>query len=170
MFVTFIYLGVEMSSDEDTTPSLEKDNKNNVSNPSGLRQRFKLFGQKNQTKEGTINSTYLRDICSVNSGIERPLPSDCIDDVESGVDVLEENNFSLNSQIVLEENRILEEITEQIDNIEIDDEHVLNVRELNGFEAKEKFNDKENSTVTLFAPVGFVDMRDHTERTAPNYR
>lgn len=177
-----------MSSDEDTPPSLDKDaavnnkkdKKSNkvVASPSGLRRRFKLFKHKNAaTKEGTISTTGLRDICSVTSGVQRSLATDLNEDVESGVDVLDEQqNQSLPLDDEAQNNddtsvgkEILNELQESIDNIEVDEEEVLNVRELSGCEAKERFHDEE-SGVTVFSPVGFVDMRDYVERRKPDYR
>lgn len=172
-----------MSSDDDTTPSLEKDTTPKNKPPltvtpsatstasSALRRRFKLFKEKHSPKEGTISTTGLRDICSVTSGIQRNLPTDFGEDVESGVDVLlEESGLHDASGVVAdEEEKILQEIAEQIENIEVDDEKVLNVRELNGHETKQRFNGEERE-VTVFSPVGFVDMRDYVERKPPpNY-
>lgn len=168
-----------MSSDEDTT-SIDKDaarrkeKKKSVASPSGLRRRFKLFRNKSPQKEGHIASSGLREICSIASGLERPvLPSD---EIESGVDVLEENDFGEGQDTIppdvetfVDETEVLQEISEHIENMEVDGEQVLNVNELSGTEAKEKFA-RENESVTVFAPVGFVDMRDYTERTPTDYR
>lgn len=162
-----------MSSDDDT-PSLEKDagkKEKKNKNPSGLRRRFKLFKHKSTPKEGLITADGLYNICSISSGIVRPLPSDTAEDIESGVDVLEDGNLQ-NSQTIHgieDEKEILSEISEQIENIEVDTEQVLNVRELNGIETREAFSTQDRS-VTVFAPVGFVDMRNYVERTTLDYR
>lgn len=168
-------LGVEMSSDEDATPSLEKDTSSSKKgvvtvSPSGLRRRFKLFKERHAPKEGTISTESLRDICSVTSGFERSLTSDFVEDIESGVDVLEEGGLQEGrcGSDVLAVEEILNEITEHIENIGVDDEKVLHVREMDGSETKEMFNG-EDKEVTVFAPVGFVDMRNYIERKPPNY-
>lgn len=161
------FLGVEMSSDEDTTPSLEKDTIK-TKKTTGLRRRFKLFKQKHSSpKEGTIGTSDLQDIYAVTSDIQRPLATDFNEDVESGVDALEEDNL-MQSNVLEDEKGILNEIAEHVDNIEVDDEEVLNVREVSGCDIRNKSNGEEKS-VTVFAPVGFVDMRDYAERKSPNY-
>lgn len=171
-----------MSSDDDTTASLEKDTAPKKKPPitvtpsatstasSALRRRFKLFREKHSPKEGTISTTDLRDICSLTSGIQHNLPTDFGDDVESGVDVLLEESglHDAGHSVADEEEKILQEIAEQIENIEVDDENVLSVRELNGHEAKQRFNGEERE-VTVFSPIGFVDMRDYVDRKPPNY-
>lgn len=174
--------GVEMSSDEDT-PSLEKDvskkekGKNkNTHFSAGLRRRFKLFRNKSPLGEGLVSTAGLQNVCSITTGIERPLPSELNEDIESGVDVLEEGNFqSERSDMdkdsfkdVLDED-VLKEVTQHIDNIEVDEELVLNVEELNGSEVKEKFL-KEKKPLTVFAPVGFVDMRNCVEQKPSDYK
>lgn len=169
-----------MSSDEDTT-SLEKDmskkekrTNKGISCPSSLRRRFKFFKHKSTPREGVISSAGLRDICSIASGTERPLASDFVGDIESGIDVLEESNFEGpqtvgQSGTTTDENEVLKELSEQIDNIEVDEEQVLNVKELSGAETVDKFNEHKES-VTVFAPAGFVDMRNYVETTPPDHR
>lgn len=162
-----------MSSDEDATPSLEKDaNKRDVPSPSsGLRRRFRLFRQKKKAKEGTVTTADLQDIYSVTSGVQHPTSdtssTSYMGAIESGVDVLDTESHFRDSST--EDNKILDDISEQIANIEVDEERVLNMKELTGSEAREKFYG-EDTSVTVFAPVGFVDMRDYVERRPVNYR
>ncbi|XP_044252894.1 testis-expressed protein 2 isoform X2 [Tribolium madens] len=128
--------GAEMSSDDDDTPSIEKDR--NV----GLRQRFRLLKSKTGgAREGTISRKNLASIYSINNDkIEQALPEE--NDIESAVDALEEIGANF---------KILKEIEHDFDNIKIDEENVVNIKEVSGDEMKEKS--------IVYAPVGFVDLR-----------
>ncbi|EFA08264.1 testis-expressed protein 2 isoform X2 [Tribolium castaneum] len=134
--------GAEMSSDDDDTPSIEKDR--NV----GLRQRFRLLKSKS-SKEGTISKKSLASIYSINSDkIEQALPEE--NDIESAVDALEEIGANF---------KILKEIEQDFDNIKIDDENVVNIKEVSGEEIREI----QSKPQTVYAPVGFVDLRARNE-------
>lgn len=130
-----------MSSDDDT-PSIEKDKE------SGLRQRFRLLKSKSGVKEGTISKKNLASIYNINNDrIEQALPEE--NDIESAVDALEE--IGTNS-------KILKGIEEQFDNIKLDSENVVNVKEVLGNEVKQ-IHWTTKLPKTVFAPTGFVDLR-----------
>lgn len=156
--------GVEMSSDDDT-PSLDKDTKTKssfLSPGSGLRHRFKFLKSKGSSKEGTVNVNNLSKIYNINTEkVEQALPEHS-DDVESGVDALEEGNLNtdfLEHERKISNDDIVKAVASKIDNFEIDSENSISIREVTGKEIRESFLNNPNDTKTVFAPSGFVDLR-----------
>lgn len=86
------------------------------------------------------------------------------EDVESGVDALEEADFKKESQenfdvsgVMNEE--IIKKVAERIDNIEIDNENVVNIKQVTGEDIQKSFFSGAKEMTTVFAPTGFVDLR-----------
>lgn len=160
--------GVEMSSDEDT-PSLEKDKKDVT--PSSFKHKFRFF-RKSHKEEGTIKTSDLSKIYNINmENKEQTLPEDS-EGVESAVDALEETDLKpQTTPVKMSNEEILKTVTQKIDNLEIDNENVINIREVTGSEIREKFFNCKDEEKTVFAPTGFVDLRPKatTERPFSNY-
>ncbi|KAJ8915161.1 hypothetical protein NQ315_000413 [Exocentrus adspersus] len=160
--------GVEMSSD-DETPSLDKDKKeeketSHKSPAFVLTQKFRLFKNKTLVKEGSVKINDLSKLYNINTEkVEQALPEDA-EDVESGVEALEE---------VTEED-VLKSVTQKFDNIELDVENkILNVKEVTGKEIRKDFLEG-GDLKTVFAPTGFVDLRpepvkDRSRTTSMSY-
>ncbi|CAH1135926.1 unnamed protein product [Ceutorhynchus assimilis] len=157
--------GVEMSSDDETS-SIDKEKK--LHSPSIIRQKFRFLkhhNHKSPTKEGTVDINNLTKIYNINTEkVEQALPEHS-EDVESAVDALEETDFrdspeKIEDGFVKEE--IIKKVAEKIDNIEIDQENVVNVRQISGEEVQRSFLTGDKKMSTVFAPKGFVDVRCRT--------
>ncbi|CAG9824129.1 unnamed protein product [Phaedon cochleariae] len=160
--------GVEMSSDEDTS-SLEKD-KNNEKASSGVRHRFRFF-KKHHQEEGTVKVNDLSKLYNINTeSAEQALPEDS-EGVESAVDALEETDQKSDTPTIkVASLEVLKSVCQKIDNLEIGDNNVVDIREVSGMELKEKFFDCNEDTVkTVFAPTGFVDLRPKKICPPTNY-
>lgn len=164
------FLGVEMSSDEETQ-SLEKDKKDEkilpLPSPSSFKRKFRFF-KKGHQEEGTVKINELSKLYNINAeNVEQALPEES-DGVESAVDALEESNlkteYDKSDKTTTED--ILNFVTQKISNIDIDDESVINVKEVSGTEIREKFFDCKEE-MTVFAPTGFVDLRPAETRNRP---
>ncbi|XP_076272264.1 testis-expressed protein 2 isoform X4 [Rhynchophorus ferrugineus] len=158
--------GVEMSSDDDT-PSIDKDKKSHSPN---VRHRFRFLKShgKGQLKEGTINIGSLSKIYNINTEkVDQALPEHT-EDVESAVDALEETDFKdslpKNTEKVISNEAILEKVTEKIDNIELEDDKVVKIKEVQGEDIRKSFFSSGNTMTHVFAPTGFVDVR-----SSPNF-
>lgn len=170
-----------MSSDDDT-PSIDKDKKSHSPN---VRHRFKFLKShgKGQPKEGTINIGSLSKIYNINTEkVDQALPEHT-EDVESAVDALEETDFKdslpknpekvVSNEVILEKVRnvdnslqfdrrvipIFLQVVEKIDNIELEVDKVINIKEVSGEDIRKSFFSGENTMTHVFAPTGFVDVR-----------
>lgn len=68
--------------------------------------------------------------------------------------------------------QVLQKIAERIANIELDEENGIKITEVTGTQIRDEFFDcKTQSTKTVFAPSGFVDLRPMITETrrAANY-
>lgn len=152
--------GVEMSSDDDT-PSINKDKKLHSPN---IRHRFRFLKShgKSQTKEGTININNFSKLYNINAeNVDQALPEHN-EDIESAVDALEETVFmdtSGNIEKGISNEDILEKVAQKIDNIDLGPDKVINIKEVAGEDLKKSFFAGDNKMKTVFAPVGFVDVR-----------
>lgn len=164
--------GVEMSSDDDT-PSLDKDKEkkklfaNSLAAPSNLRQRFRMLKHKS-SKEGSISINNLSKLYNINADKkEQTLPEDQIEDVEDGIEVLEDTNLKNDSNKHVTNDEIIARVTEKFDNIEIDkQDDLLNIKQITG---KEISNIIDENVHTFFAPTGFVNLRPKTIEYRKNY-
>lgn len=85
-----------MSSDDESpeiTPEFKNEQKPKISKVSsmGLRHRFRLLKNKTPSREGVLRSKDIKSLCSIN-GVTT-------DDVESGVDALEDLNGTGYTQV-----------------------------------------------------------------------
>ncbi|RZC34748.1 testis-expressed sequence 2 protein, partial [Asbolus verrucosus] len=148
--------GAEMSSDDDT-PSIEKDRKTEErakAATGGLRQRFRLLKPKSSPREGTISKSGLAKLYNINTDkIEQALPEES--EIESAVDALEDANLQSDESV---DPDVLKRIEEEFDNIKIDKDDVINVKEVSGSEVKQ-MHWVSRRPKTVYSPVGFVDMR-----------
>jgi hypothetical protein len=152
--------GAEMSSDDDT-PSIEKDKKTEdrakhmtIATSGGLRQRFRLLRPKSSIREGTISKKSLAGLYNINTDkIEQALPEES--EIESAVDALEDTNLQVEHGV---NDRVIKGISDQFDNIKVDDDNVVNVKEVSGSEVK-TISWSTKIPKTVYAPVGFVDLR-----------
>lgn len=145
-----------MSSD-DETPSIEKDKKTDekskIPQSGGLRQRFRLLKPKSQIREGSISKKSLASLYNINTEkIEQALAEE--NEIENAVDALEETTL----QQEIASGKILKEIEQQFDNIKIDNDNVVNIKEVNGNEVR-AIHWASKTPKTVFAPIGFVDFR-----------
>lgn len=179
--------GVEMSS-EDDSPSLEKEadkepeeeeekkerkKRIRFGSTVGLRQRFRMMRQ-NKAKEGTVAAVDLEELYNINTGLQSSSVSQ-VDEVESGVDALEEDfhedkpgcsktasHYSMKDKGTKTVRSIsahwLRGIARTIDNVDVDEESVLTIREVDGNDIRSMVS-KGSECKTVFAPRGFVDMR-----------
>jgi len=96
--------------------------------------------------------------------VEQALPEHN-EDVESGVDALEEADFKKESEDNLDvsggvmNEEIIKKVAEKIDNIEIDKENVVNIKQVTGEDIQKSFFSGAKDMTTVFAPTGFVDLR-----------
>ncbi|XP_063917342.1 testis-expressed protein 2 isoform X3 [Zophobas morio] len=147
--------GAEMSSDDDT-PSIEKDKKTEdraklAASGGGLRQRFRLL-KKTANKEGTVTRRNLTSLYNINTDkIEQALPEET--EIESAVDALEDANLQTTA-----EDKVLTALEHDYDNIKLDAENVINIKEVSGSEVRE-VHWASKTPKTVFAPVGYVDFR-----------
>lgn len=162
-----------MSSDDDT-PSLDKDKKDDKDAPSkssasALTQKFRLFSKsKTVIKEGSVKVNDLSKLYNINTEkIEQALPEDS-EDVESAVDALEDTNFKEDEdeKKTIDKDDVLKSVTQKFDNIELDNERNLNVREVTGKEIRSTFLEG-GELKTVFAPTGFVDLRPPPIKNRP---
>ncbi|CAG9826944.1 unnamed protein product [Diabrotica balteata] len=163
--------GVEMSSDEDT-PSLEKDKKDEKYlsvTPSSFKHKFRFF-KKTHHEEGTIKTNDLSKLYNINTeNIEQALPEDS-EGVENAVDALEESNLKPEpSPVKISNEEILKTVAQKINNVEIDSENVIHVKEVQGTDIREKYFDCKDEEKIVFAPTGFVDLRPIATTNRPFY-
>ncbi|GJQ83917.1 hypothetical protein Trydic_g19855 [Trypoxylus dichotomus] len=152
--------GVEMSSDEDETPSLSEEEKqqqqqqlrkatrddqdanserqHTSSGASLVRRRFRVTGtdrlSSSPVKEGSLASEFLESIQKVND--DEP--------IESGVDAL---SADLN-----------------VSNFSVDSENVLNVHQVTGTDIRNaEFGADSRDLGLVFSPLGFVDLRRRSD-------
>ncbi|XP_019869679.2 testis-expressed protein 2 isoform X2 [Aethina tumida] len=155
--------GVEMSSD-DETPSLDADKRDEAKkkvhrkSPHVFSQRFR-FLRHSGAKEGTVHVNSLSRLYNINTEkVEQALPEHT-EEVESGVDALNDiESETIPEAHKIDNEEILRKVSEKIDNIELDDERVINFREVTGKEIRNSFFTTDSSS-TIFAPSGFVDLR-----------
>ncbi|XP_060522964.1 testis-expressed protein 2 isoform X2 [Cylas formicarius] len=157
--------GVEMSSDEDTSSVDKGKNEKKVVSPSHtniFKQKFRFLRHRGAPKEGLTNINNLSKIYNINTEkVEQALPEHS-DDVESAVDALEDSEER--GETKSEEHKslgnegIIRAVAEKIENIEVDSENVLNIKEIMGEDIRQS-SEKTNKVVTVFAPTGFVDLR-----------
>lgn len=154
-----------MSSDDDT-PSLDKDKKDdkevpNRSPTSALTQKFRLFKNKTVIKEGSVKVNDLSKLYNINTEkIDQALPEDS-EDVESAVDALEDTNLKGDDggkKKTVDKEDVLKSVSQKFDNIELDNDKSLTVREVTGKEIRSTFSEGGDLR-TVFAPTGFVDLR-----------
>ncbi|XP_074039959.1 testis-expressed protein 2 isoform X2 [Leptinotarsa decemlineata] len=160
--------GVEMSSDEDT-PSIEKDRKSDKSSPLCLRQRFRFF-KKNHSEEGTVKINDLSKLHNITTeSAEQALPEET-EGVENAIDALEESNLDdISMDMKISNDNILRTVVQKIDNLELDNDNVVIVREVLGDEMRERYFDcNQDIGKTVFAPSGFVDLRPKSCHTVSN--
>lgn len=86
------------------------------------------------------------------------------EDVESGVDALEEADFKKESEENIDVNKVMNEeiikkVAEKIDNIEIDKDNVVNIKHVTGEDIQRSFFSGSKEMTNVFAPTGFVDLR-----------
>lgn len=83
-----------MSSDDDT-PSLDKEKYVQHSPAmSSLRHRFRFLRNKEETEEGFVKINDLSKLYNINSEkLDQVLPTEDVDEVESAVDALEDQDF-----------------------------------------------------------------------------
>lgn len=173
--------GVEMSTDEDT-PSLENDagkqpeqepeEEKKTEGPKPLksiiRQRFRMLKNRTTFKEGTVGTSSLQNLYSINTGLNASASDVREEEVESGVDALEDEFRSRDDEPGTSTGRKkkarpilkswLRGVTRNIDNIEVDEDNVLNVSAVSGTEMRTMYLAGADSR-TIFAPSGFVDLR-----------
>ncbi|KAL1494416.1 hypothetical protein ABEB36_010018 [Hypothenemus hampei] len=157
--------GVEMSSDDETS-STDKEKKQS---PSIIRQRFR-FLKHHQSKEGAININNFSKLYNINAEkIEQALPEQH-EEVESGVDALEETEFKRDiSYDGGMTHNIVTKVAGKIDNIDVDlRDNVVNIREISGEQIQKSFHSGDNKLSTVFAPVGYVDVRFSPNKLKPN--
>lgn len=178
-----LFPGVEMSSDDDT-PSIENDTnkkpepkeekKEEAPMPlkSVLKQRFRMLKNRTTFKEGTIDVSSLQNLQRVSTGVD-PNVSDLRDEeVESGVDALEDEFCTRDNEPGTStgsrkkthpiSKKWMKDVAQNIDNMEVDENSVLNVREVSGTEMRTMYLAGADSR-TIFAPSGFVDLRSTRE-------
>ncbi|XP_018562200.1 testis-expressed protein 2-like isoform X2 [Anoplophora glabripennis] len=157
--------GVEMSSDDDT-PSLDKDKKEDKDVPSksptsAITQKFRLFKNKTLIKEGSVKVNDLSKLYNINTEkVDQALPEDS-EDVENAVDALEDDNLKGGDgekKKTVDKEDVLKSVSQKFDNIELDNEKGLTVREVTGKEIRSTFLEG-GGLRTVFAPTGFVDLR-----------
>ncbi|CAH2017094.1 unnamed protein product [Acanthoscelides obtectus] len=181
---------VEMSSDEEDTPSIDSKE---AGASTSLRQRFRFLrgsgggvavgGHKTTSasaaaeSEGTIRVKDLSKLYNINAEkVEQVLPEEedgeAGEGVESAVDALQEDDIERTDMdtvhVQVSSESILKAVSEKYDNIYVDQENVVTVKEVTGREIREDFllsRDRTATTTadekprTLFAPTGFVDFR-----------
>ncbi|KAL3273247.1 hypothetical protein HHI36_014701 [Cryptolaemus montrouzieri] len=166
--------GVEMSSDEDST-SLKNETPTNLKLPRSptlpitptLRQRFKLLkASKNGStvsKEGTVSMSNLTKIYNMTTDDTEQAFPEHNEEIESGVDALEDADYKDSStKMVRSDSEVLTGLEHKIDNIQIDNDGTVIVREAGGFRWRgESSGDDGDGKVmkTVYAPKGFVDFR-----------
>lgn len=129
--------GVEMSSD-DETPSLDADKRDEAKkkvhrkSPHVFSQRFR-FLRHSGAKEGTVHVNSLSRLYNINTEkVEQALPEHT-EEVESGVDALNDiESETIPEAHKIDNEEILRKVSDKIDNIELDDERVINFREVTG--------------------------------------
>ncbi|KAK9887753.1 hypothetical protein WA026_000068 [Henosepilachna vigintioctopunctata] len=175
--------GAEMSSDDDTPP-LKNETPTNLKMAQSptpitptLRQRFRLLkAAKNGTttsKEGTVSVTNLAKICNINADKADQMLPEHNEEVESAVDALEDVDFreisgNSSSKMARSESTILNSLARTVDNIEIDNDGTINVKEIVGFKWRGDGEDR-NDAKTVFAPKGFIDFRYRMQQEKNNF-
>ncbi|CAH0564014.1 unnamed protein product [Brassicogethes aeneus] len=163
--------GAEMSSDDDT-PSIEKDKKEEKKKkkiPHAFSQRFR-FLRKTGPKEGTLHVNSLSKIYNINAEkVDQALPEHA-EEVESAVEAFDDFEVETKSDdIKLTNTDIIKNVSDKIDNIEVDKDNVVTVKEVTGKEIRQNYLTNEKSSV-IFAPTGHVDLREppKTRKTKTN--
>ncbi|XP_044758998.1 testis-expressed protein 2 isoform X2 [Coccinella septempunctata] len=172
--------GAEMASDEESI-SLKNDTPTNLkSSPSTptVRQRFRLLKTSKNgmttCKEGTVSMSSLTKMYNVNVDDTKQMLPDQTEEVESGVDALADVDFKntpkgSSSKMVHSRSLVLSSLEKSIDNIEIDEDGTVNIREVAGIRWKGEGSDDKSEVKTVFAPTGFVDFRYRIPKENSNF-
>lgn len=158
------------------TPENKKAQKTHKPLSTGLRHRFRLLKNKTPSREGMLRKGDIHDLCSINGALNSRSSGAIADEVESGIDALEDTEFhdvtgtsgrtaddtlkSRGSDTSGCED-ILSVMSKSFDNVEVDEHNVINIKDVNGQDIRTMFLTGEQPK-TVFAPSGFVDLREQS--------
>ncbi|XP_045476118.1 testis-expressed protein 2 isoform X2 [Harmonia axyridis] len=171
--------GAEMASDEESL-SLKNDTPTNLSSfptTPTVRQRFRLLKTSKNgvatTKEGTVSLSSLTKMHNVNVDDVKQMLPDHSEELESGVDALADVEFNggpkETPKMVHSRSLVLNALEKSIDNIEIDEDGTVNIREVAGVQWRGEEVGEESEVRTVFAPTGFVDFRYRIRKENSNF-